>query len=273
MARLKTANAPDLAVLLVPPNPLMIAVEQAILRGHKWSHAAAPVADQIAVRIAGVITMDLVHAGQRLLESDISDVLHVSRAPVREALRILERERMIEFEARRGAVVTAPDSHELTDIYVVRASLYQILLTQLMQERPEDLIAVFDLHMPKIVKAAEAGSVDDYTLESFLLNLAMTELSTNRLIVDLLTSISLRTLRYVRLGLAANPDLLRTSQRSWRALQRAVSSRDIAVVLETAQKRIERSRDSALHAMKPLPAPAAARKAAAAAPRKERAAA
>jgi DNA-binding GntR family transcriptional regulator len=251
MARLKTTNTPNLEVLLVPPSPMMLAVEQAVLRGHKWSLAAAPVADQIAVRIAGAITMNLIQAGQRLLEADISAVMRVSRAPVREALRLLERDRMVEFEARRGAVVTAPDVNDLLDIYVVRDALYQILLQQLMETRPVELQAVFERHMPKIVKAADESSVDDYTLQSFLLNLAMTELSSNGVIVDLLTSISLRTLRYVRLGLAANPELMRSSQKTWRALQRAVERRDIAGVLETARKRIEGSRDAAVRAIAP----------------------
>lgn len=255
MARLKTTNTPNLEVLLIPPSPMMLAVEQAILRGHKWSLAAAPVADKIAVRIAGAITMNLIHAGQRLLEADISEVLHVSRAPVREALRILERERMVEFEARRGAVVTAPEVDDLLHIYVVRDALYQILLQQLMDECPDELQAVFERHMPKIVKAADESSVDDYTLQSFLLNLTMTELASNRLIVDLLTSISLRTLRYVRLGLAANPELMHSSQKTWRALQRAVERRDVAGVLDTARKRIEGSRNAAVRAIAPPDVP------------------
>lgn len=255
MARLKTTNTPNLEVLLIPPSPMMLAVEQAILRGHKWSLAAAPVADKIAVRIAGAITMNLIHAGQRLLEADISEVLHVSRAPVREALRILERERMVEFEVRRGAVVTAPEVDDLLHIYVVRDALYQILLQQLMDECPDELQAVFERHMPKIVKAADESSVDDYTLQSFLLNLTMTELASNRLIVDLLTSISLRTLRYVRLGLAANPELMHSSQKTWRALQRAVERRDVAGVLDTARKRIEGSRNAAVRAIAPPDVP------------------
>lgn len=249
MGRLKTTNTPDLKPLLMPQNPLMLAVEQAVLRGHKWSHATAPIAEQIAVRIAGVITMGLIQAGQRLLETDISEVMHVSRAPVREALRILERDRLVEFEARRGAIVTAPDAAELRDIYVVRGALYQIMLRELMEHRPAELEAAFDLWMPSITKAAEEASVDAYTLASFLLNLEMTELCRNRLIVDQLTSISLRTLRYVRLGLAANPESTRNVFKTWRALQRAVEKRDIETVLETAQRRIEASRDAAIRAI------------------------
>jgi DNA-binding GntR family transcriptional regulator len=90
-------------------------------------------------------------------------------------------------------------------------------------------------------------------------NLAMIDLSSNRLIIDLLTSISLRTLRYIRLGLAANPERLHSSLKTWRALPRAVERRDIPAVLETAQKRIEGPRDSAMRAIAPPPSAARGR--------------
>lgn len=250
MGRSKTANIPDLSSLLTPKNPLMLAVEQAVLRGHEWARASAPIAEQIAARLAGVITLDLVHAGQRLLESDISEVLRVSRAPVREALRILERDRLVEFQARRGALVTAPDANELRDIFAVRAALYAILLEQLMSERPADLAAVFEEHMPKLERAAEE-SVDAYAVASFLLNFAIADLCSNRLLVDLLKSIALRTLRYVRLGLAGAPAILPNSVRSWRALARAVARGDVAQVLETAARRIADTRDAAVRAIEP----------------------
>jgi DNA-binding GntR family transcriptional regulator len=250
MARLKTSNTPDLQPLLASQNPIMLAVEQAILRGQEWSHGIAPVAEQIAVRIAGAITLDLVHAGQRLLEADISAVLHVSRAPVREALRILERERLVEFQPRRGAVVTSPQPQDLRDIYIVRDAVFAIMLRQLMEDCPAELEAVFERHVPRIAGAAKQ-SADAYACESFLLNLAMTKLCSNRLIVELLTSISLRTLRYMRLGLAANPSAIPGSVESWRALQHAISSRDIDAVLRTAHRRIMGSRDAAVRAIEP----------------------
>ena len=251
MGRLKTSNTPDLAVLLTPQNPIMIAVEQAVLRGHDWSRTAPPVAEQIAVRIAGLITLDLIHAGQRLLEKDISEVLHISRSPVREALRILEREGLVEFEPRRGAIVTAPDAKDLRDTYVVRSALYAVLLRLLMETCPDELEAVFERHMPLIRRAAEE-SVDAYSLASFSLNLEITQLCSNRLVVDLLTSISLRTLRYVRMGLAANPDTIADKVKTWSAMQRAIVKRDKDLVVVTAQRRIESSRDAALQALEPI---------------------
>ena len=145
--------------------------------------------------------------------------------------------------------MTAPDSLELRDIFAVRAAHYAILLEQLMQERPADLVAVFEEHMPALERAAAESAVDGYAVASFLLNFAIADLYSNRLLVDLLKSIALRTLRYVRLGLAAAPETLSASVRSWRALDRAIARGDVALVLEAAQRRIRDTRDSAVRAL------------------------
>ncbi|MGT2428527.1 GntR family transcriptional regulator [Cupriavidus basilensis] len=230
----------------------MLAVEHAVLRGQDWARASAPIAEQIAARLAGVITLDLIRSGQRLLEKDISEVLHVSRAPVREAMRILERDRLVEFQARRGAIVTAPGEMELRDIFKVRAVLYVTMLEQVVRENSDGLQEVLDERMPKLAKAAEE-SVDAYAVESFLLNFAIVDLCANRLLVDMLQSISLRTLRYARLGLSAAPQSIPASLKTWRALQNAAQKRDEKLLLSVAQKRLDEARDAALRALKMKP--------------------
>ncbi|KDP88238.1 GntR family transcriptional regulator [Cupriavidus sp. SK-3] len=252
MSRSKTENLPDLSSLLTPKNQLMLAVEHAVLRGQDWARASAPIAEQIAARLAGVITLDLIRSGQRLLEKDISEVLHVSRAPVREAMRILERDRLVEFQARRGAIVTAPGEMELRDIFKVRAVLYVTMLEQVVRENSDGLQEVLDERMPKLAKAAEE-SVDAYAVESFLLNFAIVDLCANRLLVDMLQSISLRTLRYARLGLSAAPQSIPASLKTWRALQNAAQKRDEKLLLSVAQKRLDEARDAALRALKMKP--------------------
>jgi len=248
MARSKTQNIPDLRALLEPGNQVTLAVERALLRGQEWAHASVPVAEQIAARLAGAITLNLVKAGQRLLESDISAVLHVSRAPVREALRILERDQLVAFQARRGAVVAAPDANEIRDIFAVRRTLYGVLLRQVMRDRPADLEALLATRVPALTRSTEV-SVDAYAVEAFLLNMEMDDLAANRLLSDMLKSIGLRTLRYVRIGLAANPRDLTGRVRSWRSLQRAVSRRDVDEVLEVTAKRLDNVHDAVIAAV------------------------
>lgn len=252
MSRTKSSNAPGLQVLLEPHNPLVLAVEQTMLRGHEWSRSAAPVAEQIAVRLAGAIVRDRIRPGERLLEKDISEVLHVSRSPTREALRILERERLVDFEARRGAVVMSLTAQDLQDIFSVRGALYAIMFTQVMHERPDELAAQLDRHMPDIEKSAQ-GMAESYLVQSFLLNLGVVDLCSNRLIADLLTSISLRTLRHIRMGYLADPQGIARSVMNWRAVHRAVVRRDLAQVLKAVQERMEEARAAALESVRPPP--------------------
>jgi DNA-binding GntR family transcriptional regulator len=254
----RRAQAPEargIAALSAPKNQVMLAVERALLRGD-GAHASPPIAEQIAARIAGLIALDLLQPGERLLETEISEILHVSRAPVREAIRILERDHLANLNARRGATVTAPDAQELQDIFEVRAALFTILLEEVMQDRPADLEAVFTEFLPRLEAAAPRGP-EPYAVESFLFNLSIADLCSNRLVVDQLKAISLRTLRYVRLGFVSSPpEAMEKSIRGWRAFQKAVVKRDADTVVEMARKRIAAIRDLSVAALRKMPEPA-----------------
>ncbi|MCB2031185.1 MAG: GntR family transcriptional regulator [Rhodoferax sp.] len=227
--------------LLAPKNGVMLAVEKALLRGD-GAHASPPIAEQIAARLAGLIALDVLQPGQRLFENDISAALHVSRSPVREAIRILERDHLVVLHARRGASVTAPQADELQDIFEVRTALFTILLEQVMQERPHDLRQTLERFLPELERAA-SESTEAYAVQSFLCNLAIADLCSNRLVVDQLKMISLRTMRYVRLGLAAGKDAVTGSLAGWRVFLRAVARRDVQKVVDAATRRIRLIRD------------------------------
>ena len=61
--------------------------------------------------------------GERLIEEQLAADLGVSRNPVREALRVLESEGLVEINPRRGASVTNVSEEEAQEIVEVRAAL------------------------------------------------------------------------------------------------------------------------------------------------------
>jgi len=61
--------------------------------------------------------------GSRVLEAQVASSLGVSRAPVREALRQLVQEGLIEFYPHRGAVVVGLPDDEIDVIYQLRATI------------------------------------------------------------------------------------------------------------------------------------------------------
>jgi len=62
-------------------------------------------------------------AGSALSENKLSKELGMSRTPIREAIRQMEMEGMIDYAPRFGAVVRTPDADELRDMYGVREAL------------------------------------------------------------------------------------------------------------------------------------------------------
>ncbi|MGD8811066.1 MAG: GntR family transcriptional regulator, partial [Gammaproteobacteria bacterium] len=58
--------------------------------------------------------------GQRLREIDVSDWLGMSRTPVREAFRRLERDGLITFVPHKGMTVTVLDHSAVMELYRMR---------------------------------------------------------------------------------------------------------------------------------------------------------
>jgi len=61
--------------------------------------------------------------GQKLDQGEIADLLHVSRSPVREALRTLAAEELVRMFPHRGAAVAEFSREELEEIYFLRGTL------------------------------------------------------------------------------------------------------------------------------------------------------
>lgn len=85
--------------------------------------SAQSVSQQISDYLRAAIVQGAVKPGQRLIEETLAQELGVSRTPVREALRRLEAEGLIEFEAQKGARVRPVSADELAELYELRVLL------------------------------------------------------------------------------------------------------------------------------------------------------
>ncbi|MEV4145342.1 GntR family transcriptional regulator [Amycolatopsis sp. NPDC049691] len=83
--------------------------------------------------VRGLIVLGTYPAGRAVTEQELCDRLGVSRTPVREALRRLESDGLVE-PARRGVTVVELDPKALRDAYRVRAAL-EGLTAELAAER------------------------------------------------------------------------------------------------------------------------------------------
>lgn len=74
-------------------------------------------------RLRDAIQQGEFKSGHRVMEIEVADWLRVSRTPVREAIRRLEAEGMLELEPRTGMVVARLDRQAVMELYVMRETL------------------------------------------------------------------------------------------------------------------------------------------------------
>jgi DNA-binding GntR family transcriptional regulator len=84
---------------------------------------ARSIADDIATRIAGAIVAGEFEPGTWLRQEALAERYGVSRQPVRDALRQVQVQHLVELHPHRGALVRRPSSRDIRDSYLVRAEL------------------------------------------------------------------------------------------------------------------------------------------------------
>jgi DNA-binding GntR family transcriptional regulator len=82
-----------------------------------------PLSEEAYDVLRGAILSGRLAPGARIVEADIARQMAISRSPVREAVRKLEREGMVEYKPRRGTVVVGLSRDDVADAYQLRAHL------------------------------------------------------------------------------------------------------------------------------------------------------
>ena len=91
---------------------------------------AGPASQRVADYLREAILGGDIGPGQRVRQAMVAERFGASRLPVREALRMLEAEGLIENEANKGARVPLLDSREVDIIYQMRERLEPLALSQ-----------------------------------------------------------------------------------------------------------------------------------------------
>lgn len=113
--------------------------------------------------LRGQIILGELAPGEKINEIQIASDLGISRSPLREALRILENERLISNIPRKGSFVTEMSLEDLSEIYQMREmiELYALKLMEnnAMRELPE--VVQYADNTKNIVVPSESDSPED----------------------------------------------------------------------------------------------------------------
>jgi DNA-binding GntR family transcriptional regulator len=105
--------------------------------------------------IRAAIVEGRLRPGERIKEIPLADELGFSRGPIRDALRLLERDGLVQLVPNRGALVPELRAVDVLEVYALRASLGTLALQKLMLDSASLPVAALERELTRLVRAGE----------------------------------------------------------------------------------------------------------------------
>jgi DNA-binding GntR family transcriptional regulator len=170
--------------------------------------------------------------GERINESQLALALQVSRAPIREACRQLERHNIVEVRANRGTFVRNIESKEVAELYDVRAALDALAGERAAERMTPATVRELRGHIRLMERFAAQEDVAAYYRANLDFHMAVVRVSSNESLIKLYESVCKQALLFRRTSLSL-PNRLRVSLKQHKEIFSALTSgqKDLAAGL------------------------------------------
>lgn len=133
--------------------------------------------------------------GSRISERQLCDAFEVSPTPLRQALKVLANEGLVELLPNRGAKVTEVDPAEVADLFEVMASLERLSGSLLATRASDAEITEIRAMHERMMDHFRANQRHEYFQVNQAIHHRLTEVAGNRVLLDLESSLSLKITR------------------------------------------------------------------------------
>ena len=134
--------------------------------------------------------------GQRLLETELAASLNVSRSPVREAMRKLATEGLVEEFPNRGVFVKQFSDEDIDHIFEVRILLESHAIRHSQRHLTSERAAALRARLDSLLRTYREGSLEDYIEQDTALHEEIIELADNPVMTEMYKLVYSRTQQF-----------------------------------------------------------------------------
>lgn len=201
------------------------------------------VRDKVVDALRQAILDGVLGPGRRLTEKELTELTGVSRTSVREALRGLQAEGLVEESPSRGLRVAVPTAEEIEQIYEVRAELeplaVRLFVERASQREVDELASAVDDLNPQ-------GDINNEVLDR--LNQVLLLGCRNPILEEVLGGLYSRIHALRRIS-ASTPGRMAVAKQEYADLVQAIQRRSAADAADADRRHITTARASAKIAM------------------------
>lgn len=134
--------------------------------------------------------------GTRMMEVELADVMGVSRTPVREAIRKLEKEGLVSIEPRKGAYASNISIKDMVDVLEVRQGLEEMAAMlaagRITEEQKEELLEILAGYR----NAVEAANIEESIRYDEAFHIKIVSISGNKTLEQVFSTVQELALRF-----------------------------------------------------------------------------
>jgi DNA-binding GntR family transcriptional regulator len=169
-----------------------------------------PLRVQIADRLRRAIVTAKLRPGTVLVETALAEQMNVSRAPIREAIAILENDGLVETAAYKGKRVKPLTVREVEETWSLRQT-FEVMAVRRILDREADVAPLWE-PCRAMQAAAEAGDREALILADEQFHRTLIALSDHHLLLQSWTALYLRIHQIMALGTGATATTSRRSR-------------------------------------------------------------
>lgn len=184
-----------------------------------------------------------------LVEDELAARYNVSRTPVREALRQLEKDGLVVIYPYRGTYVREITSDDVKEIFAIRQALEAVCCRQAAQLMTDDGFAVLEENRKRAWQELEQGNFEKADELSGAIHQAVIKGSCNRRIATILDQMDTQC-KYIYFHAFPPGNRLQETMKEHDAILGALMQRDGERAAELMVRHLQRTEEDMLIAMK-----------------------
>ena len=187
-------------------------------------------------------------AGERIVETDYAERLHISRTPLREALRKLERDGLVEYVLRRGVVVRAFTIADVEEIYTIRNALEMLTLPAIIRNATEEDVAGLKERLREMDEVMAHGDIETLSPMARAFHSQLTALCRQNRILRVIEGQDEFITRFSAMAIRQETRRSQAHEEHYKLVE-YVEKRDLEHLEKLMRKHIERSKENCLAAL------------------------
>ncbi len=208
---------------------------------------SAPLRHQIIASLRKAIELGVLAPGTRLIEKELCAELAVSRTSLREALRELQAQGILEYTATRSLAVSAISREDAENVYRIRATLEALIVEQFIEKADDEAIDGLAREAETLKAAYRAGELERIVVAKRNFYDRVCAGAENPIAFDIINRLVLRT-SSLRSRSMLRRERQQESIAEIDALIHAIEQRDMKAARQIAAEHVSHSARSALDA-------------------------